>query len=104
MDAHDGAKAPDHVPEEWLERYGTRHHTPVEGLTDHGPDDEQALTQLVSWLAVVTGIGAVVAWLIAGVPGIVALTVPVVAMGEVAVLFVHWAMRADHGEQDVRPR
>jgi hypothetical protein len=96
VDGAEGAKAPDHVPEDWLERYGTRRH-PAGMSRGRDPGDDQSLSQLVSWIAIITGIGAVVAWLQAGVPGMVALIVPVAVICTCAILGVRALMRSDAG-------
>jgi hypothetical protein len=98
VDGQEGAKAPDHVPDEWLVRYGTPDASETSGDRTWG--DEKALTQLTSWIAVITGIGAVVAWLLAGVPGMVALIVPVVVICAAAVLVAHWMIRSDRRERE----
>jgi hypothetical protein len=88
MERFDAASVPDNVPEEWSRRYGTRGPAGRGAPTNGGRDEDRSLTQLVVWLSVVTGVSSVVAWLMVGFPGIVAVVVPVAVLGGGSVLFV----------------
>ena len=97
MDRFDAASVPDHVPEEWSRSYGTGHPAGSRPSTNDGCDAEGSLTRLVMWLSVVTGLSAVVAWLMVGVPGILAVIVPVAVLGGGSVLFVRLMIRSEQG-------
>ena len=86
MGRKETAGVPDHVPEDWVRRYGS-------GRTAR--EGNASLTRLVIWLVIVSGIGAVVAWLVAGGAGIVAVVVPAAVIGGGGVLILRWLVGTD---------
>jgi hypothetical protein len=103
MVGHEADDIPDGVPEDWVRRYGSRRYgsrrvTRARRSRTDAPAGQAPLTRLVTWLGIVTGVGAAAAWLTAGVPGIVAVVLPATAIGGCAVMVLRWLIRTSSSE------
>jgi hypothetical protein len=96
MNVHETITAPDHVPDEWRQRYGTAH--PREGA--RRSDDEElraraTVIRLLVWLAGVTVLAAALMWPILYVPLVLAVLAFVVLGAVAGLVFARWVLSGD---------